>query len=219
MPSLSPRKAPGDRRRDVETPKRKDVRRHATRERLLSAARSLFFSQNYFELSIDDIAKAAGLSRAAFYLHYPDKEAILVDIVREGSSKLDVVYRWFGTDHNPTKSKIGEFVRLVVRVSRRSRLQLTLFYRAASYNADIWQTFALSRDRHISMLGDSIPAFRISPTARGPREKQRVAQAHLLFYQLEQLSLYAAFAENIFDAECEVELLVEAIASFIKDFS
>ncbi|MBS0277501.1 MAG: TetR/AcrR family transcriptional regulator [Proteobacteria bacterium] len=203
----------------MESPKRRDVRRHATREKLLSAARDLFFSADYFELSVDEIAKAAGLSRAAFYLHYPDKEAILVDIVREGSSKLDVVYRWFETNRNPTKGKLREFVRLVVRVSRRSKLQLSLFYRAAFYNSEIWQTFALSRDRHIEMLGESIPAFRINASAQKPREKQRLARAHLLFYQLEQLSLYAAFAEHSFDVDAEVEILANSIAAFIADFS
>ena len=53
--------------------------RDFTRQRLVDAARELFRQNGTKGTSIDDIAKAAGTSRATFYAHFTDKQ----DVIRE----------------------------------------------------------------------------------------------------------------------------------------
>jgi AcrR family transcriptional regulator len=61
-------------------PMRADARRN--RERILKAARELFASEEP-EVQMDDIARRAGVGVGTVYRHFPDKEALMGELVRE----------------------------------------------------------------------------------------------------------------------------------------
>jgi AcrR family transcriptional regulator len=63
-----------------ERPLRSDARRN--RERILSGARAVF-AESGNEAQIDDVARRAGVGVGTVYRHYPTKEALLVELVRE----------------------------------------------------------------------------------------------------------------------------------------
>lgn len=54
-----------------------------TRERILTATRELLDERRFDTLSVADILVAAGVSRASFYFYFPNKQAVLADLVRE----------------------------------------------------------------------------------------------------------------------------------------
>jgi len=59
-------------------------RRVATQAEILDATRRLLLSgESYAALSMDRIAKEAGMSRATLYLHYSDKKDILARLAKE----------------------------------------------------------------------------------------------------------------------------------------
>jgi AcrR family transcriptional regulator len=64
----------------TETPKplRADARRN--RERILAAARKVFAKQGA-EAQVDDIARAAGVGVGTLYRHFPDKRALMGELV------------------------------------------------------------------------------------------------------------------------------------------
>ncbi|MGR3492843.1 MAG: TetR/AcrR family transcriptional regulator, partial [Shimia sp.] len=49
---------------------------------VLAGARSVFFDQGFDGASVDDIAKAAGVSKATLYSYFPDKRLLFVEVVR-----------------------------------------------------------------------------------------------------------------------------------------
>ncbi len=51
------------------------------RDRLLSAARELFFQHGFASVSTDALAKAAAVSKATLYKHFPGMEALLRAVV------------------------------------------------------------------------------------------------------------------------------------------
>ena len=51
------------------------------RERILSVARAAFIERGYSDVSMQEIASAAGLTKAAIYYHFPDKEALFSSVV------------------------------------------------------------------------------------------------------------------------------------------
>lgn len=53
-----------------------------TRERLLAAAQEVFSRQGYGGASVDLIAAEAGYSKGAIYSNFPNKEAILLELLR-----------------------------------------------------------------------------------------------------------------------------------------
>lgn len=61
----------------------REQRREETRRRLYEAALDAFRHEDVATCRIDDIARAAGVSRATFYFHYPTKEDVLLDRMRE----------------------------------------------------------------------------------------------------------------------------------------
>lgn len=55
-------------------------KREFTRQRLLEAAEEVFSRKDYHLCTIDDIAEAAGCSRATFYLHFKSKSDLAVSL-------------------------------------------------------------------------------------------------------------------------------------------
>ena len=52
-----------------------------TRARVLRAAEQLFTRRGYAETSVSDIARRAGVGVGTLYHHFPDKRAILLDLI------------------------------------------------------------------------------------------------------------------------------------------
>ena len=62
---------------------RHDRRRARTREALLRAAKHLLATKGFHATKIADIAAAADVGTGTFYLHFPTKDALFTDLVRE----------------------------------------------------------------------------------------------------------------------------------------
>lgn len=58
-------------------------RRNEAREQILDVARRELKLKPFRELSVDELMQATGLSRTAFYRYFPDREAVLVDLLEE----------------------------------------------------------------------------------------------------------------------------------------
>jgi AcrR family transcriptional regulator len=65
---------------DLPRPMRSDARRN--RERIIAAARELFASEQP-DVQVDDVARRAGVGVGTLYRHFPDKEALMGELVRE----------------------------------------------------------------------------------------------------------------------------------------
>jgi AcrR family transcriptional regulator len=61
---------------------RLDPRVRRTRELLQGALRKLLEQKRFDDITVQDITEAATLNRATFYAHYPDKFALLGELIR-----------------------------------------------------------------------------------------------------------------------------------------
>lgn len=66
-----------------EPVERLDRRKQRTRRLLHEALLALIVERGYDDLSIQDITDRADLRRATFYLHYKDKDELLIAVLRE----------------------------------------------------------------------------------------------------------------------------------------
>jgi len=71
---------------------RKEREKKQRRKAILEAAEKVFFSKGVEEATMDDVAKAAELSKGTLYLYYKNKEDLLHAIVNNG---LDILYNMF----------------------------------------------------------------------------------------------------------------------------
>ncbi len=58
----------------------RERQRQETRARLFQAAISEFSARGFDRASVADIARAANVSRPAFYAHFPTKEHVLLEL-------------------------------------------------------------------------------------------------------------------------------------------
>jgi AcrR family transcriptional regulator len=63
-------------------------RRSEARQQILDAARQELKTTSFRDLGVDDLMKTTGLSRTAFYRYFPDREAVLVELLEEVWSAL-----------------------------------------------------------------------------------------------------------------------------------
>src|SRR5207344_601559 len=61
----------------------REAQRLQTRRRIYDSALAIFRRDGVVECRTDDIATAAGVSRGAFYFHFPTKEHVMLERMRE----------------------------------------------------------------------------------------------------------------------------------------
>lgn len=66
----------------------RDDQRLKTRRRIYERALEVFRRDGVAACRIDDIAKAAGVSRGSFYFHFPTKEHVLLERMRETEDQI-----------------------------------------------------------------------------------------------------------------------------------
>lgn len=76
----------------------RDKQREETRRKLYVAALEIFRRDGFNGCRIDDIAQKAEVSRAAFYFHFPTKEDVLLELVREAEAPVAQALNELGPD-------------------------------------------------------------------------------------------------------------------------
>ncbi|MDV6270941.1 TetR/AcrR family transcriptional regulator [Rhodococcus globerulus] len=148
----------------------RELQKRQSRAHLLEAAARLIGERGFRETTIDDIAKAAGASRATLYAYFPSKDAIVQAIVLEMWDRAESLYQDFGRLPDWSPSTIRAWVQSVVdewEVSRdRLRVQAAGLVRfdefyldyhrryvdALTANAELWSRFDAADARRRALL-------------------------------------------------------------------
>lgn len=104
---------------------RQDRRRARTRAELLAAAKRLLASKGFHGTKIADIAAAADVGTGTFYLHFPTKEALFADLVKETALRA--------------KEEIDLAKTAVEDPHEKARVATTTFFRFADRNRDVFK--------------------------------------------------------------------------------
>jgi len=80
------------------TTERREREKQRRRDDILSTSRTVFFDKGFRDTTIDDIARAAELSRGTIYLYFESKEEIYATVLEEG---LDILYRLITEAYRP----------------------------------------------------------------------------------------------------------------------
>lgn len=182
----------------------RQAQRELTRNRIKEAARSLFYEKHYDTTTMDEIAGAAGLRRSTLYLHYKDKNEILLDIIAEYTPKAKGVLATL-PGPGPSIEDLHSWVKRVAKFVARERAPLSIIQeaRARSREAAEFDNITLEL---IRAIGTKNPIF--AEAAEKKATPMLRARAHML---LEELT-YACgiFAEDPSDASAKALLRVAA---------
>jgi AcrR family transcriptional regulator len=191
-----------------------DLRKIRTRRLILRSGRELFARKGFNAPRVEDIARAAGVSRAAFYLHFKSiDEVVQAVFVRE--------IRW---QLRRYRSLDGE----TLRSERRIRGWLERFF--ASFNAErhyvliIFRAYSMDpanvrlvfdeHNRLIRRLARRVPELRML-TPAGDVDPVRAIQFGGFLRRIETMSLYSAFDAYSDQSTLALELLCRDLADFV----
>jgi len=108
-----------------------DARQAGRRARILDAAARLFARFGFDKTSIDNIARDAGVSKGAVYLHWPSKDALFeATVIREGLRTLDDIEQRLTAD--PDGGSLAAIYRHSVLAIGANPLTLAIYTRDTS---------------------------------------------------------------------------------------
>ena len=100
-------------------PRRRDAAAPATRDAIFEAAAHEFSARGFDGVSVDDIARRAGVNKAMIYSHFRGKLAlyreIVRDMLREGGARITAV----ADTSDPPDVKIRRFVEAFMALTER----------------------------------------------------------------------------------------------------
>jgi AcrR family transcriptional regulator len=109
-------------RRKAGTTQARGASGQARREQIVTLAARLFGEKGYDGTSLRDIAEAAGITKAALYYHFPDKERLYEDVaMTRMSALLEEVKAAVETTDDPVE-KVRQFMLASARRMDRDRL-------------------------------------------------------------------------------------------------
>jgi AcrR family transcriptional regulator len=107
------------------TAERSQRRREQTARTLLDAARRVLAAKGYHGTKIVDIARAASVGVGTFYLYYPTKEALFLELVEDTVARLK-------TELASVRSSISDPIE-------QSRVRTLTFFRFAQENRELFR--------------------------------------------------------------------------------
>ena len=134
--------------------RRKKEPRSIHRERIASAASVLFMEKSIAGTSMDDIAKAAGSSKATLYVYFENKEEIVGVLVLESMQKLYDYLSSALTQQETTRARYDGICRSLVQYQE----EFPFYFKVAldKINIDFEHTDYLPEEKETFQIGEKI---------------------------------------------------------------
>lgn len=134
--------------------RRKKEQRSIHRERIASAASVLFMEKSIAGTSMDDIAKAAGYSKATLYVYFENKEEIVGVLVLESMQKLYDYLSSALTQQETTRARYDGICRSLVQYQE----EFPFYFKVAldKINIDFEHTDYLPEEKETFQVGEKI---------------------------------------------------------------
>lgn len=104
--------------------------KQATRAALIDRARELFIEHGYTDTTADTIAKAVGVSRATFYLHFRSKDEIVLEHMRAREDSVVEAYRALDRTDEPNLESVTAWLLEHVAFWRVHRAEFAVMEQA-----------------------------------------------------------------------------------------
>lgn len=134
--------------------RRKKEPRSVHREKIVSAASVLFMEKGIAQTSMDDIAKAAGYSKATLYVYFENKEEIVGILVLNSMKKLDDSICAALMQHKTTKERYDGICRGLVQYQE----EFPLYFKMVldKINVDLEREDVLPEEKETYRIGEEI---------------------------------------------------------------
>jgi len=93
----------------------------ATITGLLSSAEALFIKKNYADVTMEDIAEAAGVTKGAAYHHFANKESLYVAMMQSALEEHYALFQTAVASHGTCRERLIRLTRVFLELPREKR--------------------------------------------------------------------------------------------------
>ncbi len=126
------------------------------RNGLLSAARAILEEEGLAGLSLRAVARRAGVSHAAPYRHFPNHEALLVELAIEGFNELKDAVVAASARSGPVEDKVASIGAAYMRFVARRPAFTRLMFGPQLPNRDSFPRLATAADAVAGAIGEAL---------------------------------------------------------------
>jgi AcrR family transcriptional regulator len=144
--------------------KRADARRNY--DRLLAAAAAAFAEHGADDVSLEEIARRAGVGIGTLYRHFPARQALLEAVYRDQVDGLDTLGGKLLTAESPGEA-LGEWMRAFVAFGRTKRSLSSALVETIGKNSELMSACSMIlRSRTDELLGRAQQAGEARPEVK-----------------------------------------------------
>jgi AcrR family transcriptional regulator len=125
-------------------------RSEETRARLLQAASKQFSTNGYDAASVDEICAEAGVSKGAFYHHFPSKQAVFLALFEDWLKGVDAGLEAARQSTVPkTLTSMSHMLPLIFAQAGGQLPMFLEFWRQASHDEVVWKMIKAPYQRYL----------------------------------------------------------------------
>lgn len=108
---------------------RREAKKAASRNRILEAAREIFFRDGFMEANLDDVARGAGVAKGTLYRYFENKAELYVAVLAANGELFERKLREAGSDASlPAPERIRRIARFYFAHWTQNREYFQIFW-------------------------------------------------------------------------------------------
>jgi AcrR family transcriptional regulator len=189
-------------------------RKQNSREQLLAAGVKKFCDEGYLNVSVEDIALTAGVSRITFYRHFTDKADLAIELFKRATAAI--MPQLLRIRHSAFRDRavVAGWIGALFAADRGNGRLLRVFTHATIDETSFTQRAQEFISELIVQLGANIPAFNVHPECG--KERRKWLEAWLLLYEIMDQSNHAALNSGVATDPLVTEILTDRFLAFVN---
>ncbi|GAB4569082.1 MAG: TetR/AcrR family transcriptional regulator [Anaerolineae bacterium] len=177
------------------------------RDRIVDAARELFVARGYIGISMREIAEAVGVSKAALYYHFRDKESLFLAVLFADLADLGRCVETARAASSQVEERVRAIAASILSLPPERRAIIRLVSQEmAQLSEDARRSFhGMYQDLFINPLGDVLA----EGIARGELKPVDPGQLTWILLGMMYPFFYPAHAAELGDPMASVDLIVD----------
>lgn len=197
-------------------PTLRDAQKAHTRQRMVDAARAVFFREGFYGATVDQIVTEAGTSRPTFYLHFRDKDEILRELVADYVARA-VPYMESLPGPRSTVEELKEWLWAVGGFLRQEQAVASVLAEVSAHRQANRAHYGLvAIEAWITALSRRAPAFAAAVCQSPPDISARV-RAQLLILEIAWAGENISINEDAALTEAAVTMVATSLHEFLHD--
>jgi AcrR family transcriptional regulator len=140
-----------------------------TKDKILKAAQDLFSRSGFESASVSEICQSAGVSKGAFYHHFPSKQSVFMELLADWLRGLDKALEDLRGNQPEVPQSLIQMADILPGIAKAAEGHLPIFLEFwvhASRDPALWKAaiapYQKYRDFFIQMMGEGMATGSIS---------------------------------------------------------